>query len=145
MSYHCCRAGMFHCDSKLTHTHTHTVPQHSGSLIKYLLPDAAVLYANLPLGDFNLLKVRACPHPALVSTECLSTLLRAVTGNRRWFDGLINESQLTGVTQSTLSHSSFKYKFIIRWLQFVIFRETEQKSKKPCSAYSVNSRAYACG
>ena len=46
---------------------------------------------------------------------------------------------------SLLPGASFKYKFIIRWFQFIIFWETEQKSEKPYSVYSVNSRAYVCG
>lgn len=58
-----------------------------GLLSKCLLPDV-ILYANLPPEDFNLLKVKECPYPAPVSTECLVTLLRAVSGSGTRFDGL---------------------------------------------------------
>lgn len=57
-----------------------TVPELIGLLLKCLLPDV-VLYANLPPEDFNLLKVKECPYPAPVSTECLGSLLRVVSGS----------------------------------------------------------------
>lgn len=67
-----------------------------------------------PKQNFKLLKGKGCSYVALVTPRCLNILLSTGSGNRTEFEGLTGRYKLTGVTHSTLSHSSFKYKFIIR-------------------------------